>query len=159
MVIVCGAAVFGIGYAALHLSRGPCDERYGELFAGLRAEVDSFRDSRAALGVSSVEIQELRTSARLTEESLVACCEQQREGATGVDAFRACDQHATMIADLRAEFAEAHDDPATAKKRIRFAATSLRDIAHDLAEIADRSEPVAPANVAAPPPSGAGFDR
>lgn len=158
MVIGCGAAVFGIGYAAFHLSRGPCDERYGDLVAGLRSEVDFFRDSGTALGVSSVAIHELRTSTRLTEESLVACCEQL-ERATDGDAIRECDEHATVIADLRAELEETHDDPATAKKRIGFAAISLRGVADDLTRIADRSDPAAPADAAASPASDTGGDR
>jgi hypothetical protein len=158
MVVVCGAAVFAVGYGSLHFSRGPCDDLYGEALEGLRAEVKFFRKSGTAIGVSSVEIQELRTSTQLATDSLVACCEQRQEGTLSEKDFRACDERAAEIAALPAVLAAAHDDATAAKKAMQTASSRLRGIAVDLTEIAARGEPAATASVAAPPPSGAASD-
>lgn len=153
MVIVCGAAVLAIGYGSLRLSGGPCDALYGEALDGLRAEVEFFRRSGTALGVSKAEIQDLRAGTQVAQESLEACCEQRQEGSISEDVFQECRAHASVIEALPAELAAAHGDPAAAKQVIRTAAGRLRGVAGDLADITNRGGLDAPASVAAGPPS------
>jgi hypothetical protein len=155
MVVACGAVVLAVGYGWLHVSSGPCDAVYGAALGELRAEVDFFRESGAELGLNTVEIQELRASARVAEDSLMACCEQQREGALSADGFPECDEHASVIAALPAQLAAAHGDAAIAKKVVRTAASRLRGAASDLADIASPSQSTGPAGVAAGPPAAA----
>jgi hypothetical protein len=154
MVFACGALVFAIGYGSLQLSSGPCDELYAEALDGLEAEVEFLKESGTALGVNKVEIQELRSGTQVAGDSLETCCEQQKKGAISEDRFQECKDHAATMAALPAELVAAHGDPTAAKKAIRTAANRLRGIAGDLTDIANRSEPSAPAGVAASPPSG-----
>ena len=138
MVILCGAVVLAIGYGSITLQSGPCDELYGEALGGLEAEVDFFRKSGSDVGVSRVEIQELRASTQVAGDSLEACCEQQQEGTISEERFRECRQHASAMAAIPAELAATHSDPVLAKKTIRSAASRLRGIAADLNDVANR---------------------
>jgi hypothetical protein len=138
MVIACGALVGAVGYGALRISSGPCEELYGEVLDGLRAEVAFFRKSGSALGMSKVEIQELRASTQVAEESLEACCEQRQDGALSEDRFRECHDHAMVISAIPAKLAAVHGDGDAATRAIRKASKQLRDAADELSEIADR---------------------
>jgi hypothetical protein len=153
MVVACGALVFAIGYGALQLSSGPCDELYGAALDGLEAEVEFLKESGAALGVNKVEIQELRSSTQVAGDSLEACCEQQKQGAIGEEKFQECEQHAIAMAALSTELVARHDDGAAAKQAIRSTANRLRAIAGDLADIANQGDTNAAAGVAAGPSS------
>lgn len=154
MVVACGALIFAVGYGSLKLASGPCDELSGEALAGLKAEVEFLKESGTALGVNKVEIQELRASTQVAEDSLEACCEQLNQGAIDEDRFQQCQRHAATMATLPAEIVAAHDDSAAAKKAIRTAANRLRGIASDLTDIANPSEADASSGVATAPPSG-----
>jgi hypothetical protein len=153
MVVVCGAAVFAVGYGSLQLSSGPCDELYGQAVDGLEAEVEFLKESGAALGVNKVEIQELRSSTRVAGDSLEACCEQHERGGMSDESFAECKQHADTMATLSTELVAAHEDAATAKQAIRSVANHLRGIASDLTDIASSSDPGRSAGVAAGPPA------
>lgn len=155
MVVVTGVLVFGIGYGALQLTSGPCDELYEEAVEGLRAELDFLRESGDALGVNKVEIQELRSSIQVAGDSLEACCEQRMDAQISEASFQQCRDRSAVMAELPADLVAAHSEPAAAKKAIRKAANRLRGLAGDLTDIANRSEPGAPAGVAAGPASGA----
>jgi len=158
MMIVCGGAVLAIGYGSLQLSASACDGLYADALDGLRSEINFFRESGSDLGVSKVEIQELRAGTQVAQESLEACCEQRQDGAIDENQFRECREHAAVLETLPAELAATHDDPAAAKKVIRTAANRLRGLAGDLEEITSRGVPQAPANVAAGPQSGTDAD-
>jgi len=151
-IALCGAAAFGLGYGWLQLSTGHCDERYSEPLAALDAEVEFFRTSDVDTGLSSVELHDLRSSARLAKEALIACCEQQEDGGAGEAAFAACDAQVTEIAAVQGRLAAARERPNAMYQTVLTAAKRLRAISYDLEDVVEGKQPSAPGNVAAPPP-------
>ena len=134
--VITGALVLGLGYGMLQLTGGPCEEFYREGVDGLKAQVDYLKDNGTALGVNAVEIQELRASTQVAGDALRSCCEQRQEGAISEENYRQCGEQAKAMAALPDALVAARNEPDAAKDAIRSTATTLRNIAGDVADLA-----------------------